>query len=685
MNRNHSIESPSAFATGAKAVAVFAVTAAAITLGLMLARPEVLSQAYFWRNTLDTSTRVRLVAYPFAAAGAAATVAIVVWWWLARRRFNLTEQLLRLSLVVSPLAPLAMAPVFMSWSVWQDKDLPFLLLVLLEVLAFRATVTAALDARPLELFAFQRDPRDSAATSPQGWRSKLASHAWLIVVGAATLHYIVWFSYYTTIWHLSGRSGYDLAIEDNILWNIVHGGRFFHAAPTLGPTGSHFRRHATLIAYLLAPFYAIHQSSEMVLILQSALQGLAAIPLFLFARRRLGNAAAGIISVAYLFQPALQESNLFEAHYVKFGPLPFFTTLWLLDSQRSRAALIAACVTLGVREDVATWVVLLGLWGIFEDRSRRASVFITMFACVYVAVVKFVAMPALAGGQDELAFMYRELIPPGKESFAWAMVTVVSNPAYFMRSLLEMDKLVYFLQIMVPLAFIPLTRKVGWFALIPGAVYSLMETQYHALVDIHYQYSPHFLAFIFPAMVIALQGSGEESGTTGAGPRRLWSFNASSSCSISHAKRVGALAAICLGTLLCTYQYGPMLQQNNSRGGPIPYKFGWDEEGKARYRALVALKEILPPRAKVAASAFAVTQISSRPDGYSLSLSLYDADWILAPTARSEFLPDEHKRAVDVLQSGAFGVVAIHPPFFLAQRGHTTAHNSELLSMIGRY
>ena len=68
-----------------------------------------------------------------------------------------------------------------------------------------------------------------------------------------------------------------------------------------------------------------------------------------------------------------------------------------------------------------------------------------------------------------------------------------------------MDKLVYFLQIMVPLAFIPLSRKVGWFALIPGAVYSLMETQYHALVDIHYQYSPHFLAFLFPTLVSSLR------------------------------------------------------------------------------------------------------------------------------------------------------------------------------------
>ena len=45
----------------------------------------------------------------------------------------------------------------------------------------------------------------------------------------------------------------------------------------------------------------------------------------------------------------------------------------------------------------------------------------------------------------------------------------------------------------------------GFWGFGAGAVYSLMETQYHALVDIHYQYSPHFLAFLFPTLVLALQ------------------------------------------------------------------------------------------------------------------------------------------------------------------------------------
>jgi len=683
MTRLQSLEKLSPFSYGIRAVAVIASTVAATVLGLMLSTPAYQTHAFYWNNSIDTPSRLALVIVPFMSAGAAALVFAAVWWWFARKRWDYTESLYRVALTCAPIAPLAFAPTLLDWALWKDRDLTFLLLVLVVILAFRATLSAAARARLWELISARKE---SETLPARDWwtRLRIPRVTWALLVAAATLFYIVWFSYYTTIWHLSGRSGYDLAIEDNILWNIVHGGHFFHAAPTLGPTGSHFRRHATLVAYLLAPFYALHQSAEMVLILQSVLQGLAAVPLFLFARRRLGDAAGCLIAIVYLFQPALQESNLFEAHYVKFGPLPFFTTLWLLDSGRSRWALAAACVTLGVREDVATWVVLLGAWGVFMDRSRRTSAFITALACLYVAVVKFVIMPSLAGGQDELAFMYRELIPEGKESFAWAMVTVFSNPAYFARSLLEMEKLIYFLQLIVPLAFIPLTRKIGWFALIPGMVYSLMETQYHALVDIHFQYSPHFLAFMFPAMVFALEAPKAIDAGAAWGPREaptpsfgVWRTY------LDAPARFGAFGALVLGTLICSYQYGPVFQQNTSRGGPIPYKFGWDKEGEQRYRAIQSLKAILPPNATVAASAFTVTQISARRNGYSLSLSLYDADWIIAPTRRGEFVGEERSRTVQALRSNTFGVVAISEPFFLARRGASTEKNAQVLSKIG--
>ena len=484
---------------------------------------------------------------------------------------------------------------------------------------------------------------------------------------------------------MSVRSGYDLAIQDNILWNLLHGGPFFKAAPTLGPTGSHFGRHATLVSYLLLPFYAVHPSAATLLVLQSVLMGGAAVPLYLFARRQVGAACGAVVAFAYLLHPALQQSNLFEFHYVKLG-LPFFyTTLWLLDAGRHRWALVAAGLTLLVREDVATWVVLLGLWGLMSGRSPRTGLLMAAVGGLYVAVVKFVVMPAMASGGDELVFMYQGLLPPGKSSFAWVMATVIANPAFALKSLLEVDKLVYVLQLLVPLALVPLRRSVGWLALLPGAVYCLLSTRYRPLIDIHYQYSAHILAFVFPALALALSAKDRRGPATSEVPAGDENGDPDSDAAVTRrdqlAVRRGAVAALLAGTLLTSYQYGAMLQQHTSRGGPIPYRFGWDEEGRARRQALTALMGVLPPRARVTASAFLVPQISSRPDGYSLSLGIYDAEWLLAPTVPREYVGKELERTRQALSSG-WGVVAVEEPFFVARKGHSPELNSRVLSAL---
>ena len=58
---------------------------------------------------------------------------------------------------------------------------------------------------------------------------------------------------------------------------------FLKSSPATGPEGTHFVRHATLIAYVFAPIYALAQRAETLLVLQATLLGSAVIPLFAFA------------------------------------------------------------------------------------------------------------------------------------------------------------------------------------------------------------------------------------------------------------------------------------------------------------------------------------------------------------------------------------------------------------------
>src|SRR5262249_4767805 len=145
---------------------------------------------------------------------------------------------------------------------------------------------------------------------------RVVARAPFALVCAGAVAYTAHFAYYTIAWHYSVRSGYDLALENNLVWNLIHGNQFFKSSPLVGPVGSHFGYHATLLAFVMAPFYALYARPEALLFLQSALLGFAAIPLYLYSRLYLGAAAACIVALLYLLCPGVHGANLYEFHYL---------------------------------------------------------------------------------------------------------------------------------------------------------------------------------------------------------------------------------------------------------------------------------------------------------------------------------------------------------------------------------
>jgi hypothetical protein len=103
-------------------------------------------------------------------------------------------------------------------------------------------------------------------------------------------------------------------------------------------------------------------------------------------------------------------------------------------------------------------------------------------------------------------------------------------------------------------------------------------------------------------------------------------------------------------------------------------------DDQKRRHALDALVRQLPPNAKVASSDFALPQVSSRADAYSLAQSPFDAEYLLFPSEAVDLMGAERPRATELLSSGAYGVVSVQPPFVLARRGHPTDKNAALLS-----
>jgi hypothetical protein len=138
------------------------------------------------------------------------------------------------------------------------------------------------------------------------------------------------------------------------------------------------------------------------------------------------------------------------------------------------------------------------------------------------------------------------------------------------------------------------------------------------------------------------------------------------------------LLTACFTTLVTSYQYGAILQQNTVNGGFGRYKFRYTAEDKKRYTNVRKLVAMVPPLAKVTSSEYIVPHISQRPDSYTLRNGLFDAEYLMFEVPVRD---DERGFVKDALKS-SFGVVAVAEPFVLAKRGHDKAENQQVLKKL---
>jgi uncharacterized membrane protein len=273
-------------------------------------------------------------------------------------------------------------------------------------------------------------------------------------------------------------------------------------------------------------------------------------------------------------------------------------------------------------------------------------------------------MPRMLQGASAFTWMYHDLVPPGEDSFGGVLKTVIGNPAFTLNTLIDRDKLIYLLQLFVPLAFLPLRRPIGLLFCLPGFFFTLLSSNYLPLIQTSFQYTADWTMYLFIALVANLEWTGKPrhpGDTAGPARQKAWLF------------------AVAVGTLVCTYQFGAILQQNTVRGGFGLYNFATTPADLARRKALRELIAQVPKNAKIVASEMLVPQISNRPDAYTLRFGLWDAEYLLfwAPLGGNE-----QTNAGIALKDGTFGVVDVREGFVLAKRGWRTDKNASIMSQV---
>lgn len=393
-------------------------------------------------------------------------------------------------------------------------------------------------------------------------------------------------------WHFKS-SGYDLGIFDQAVW---HYSRFEQPTNTFSGHTHILAEHFHPILMLLAPLYWPFPRAETLLVVQSMLLAASIIPVFVAARRRVGERNGLLLAAAYGLFWGIQAAAAFDFHEFAFAPLLVATAILGLETRRSVLLWPAALLLLAVREDLAPLVVAFGLW-LVAQRERGQGLLLAGIGVGAFALIIRVVMPAFsdhgvyqfsgaysAFGDDPLSIAGGILRHPGR-----FVSTLVSPPV-------KLRTLFYWL---APFLFLPLVSPLVLLSV------PLVLERFLSSSENHWVPAFHYTAPMAPILALAAaQGLARV-------PERWRSLTAGGML---------VLCAVLPGKL-------PLWRLTS------PGYYRLSETERIGYRALATI----PPEASVVAQDAIASHLSQRDRIFTLRPGAPEAEYVIASRGVSEW------------------------------------------------
>jgi uncharacterized membrane protein len=306
--------------------------------------------------------------------------------------------------------------------------------------------------------------------------------------------------------HRALRTGYDLGIYDQVVWNLAHLRPFL--TTLVYETGGYYD-HLEPILILIAPLYWLVPNVNVLLVLQAVMLALGSLPIYLYAYRRTlqigwrGTLAPLVVAFAYLAYPALHSANLNDFHEVALLPPLLGFALYGLLSGRPRVMLIFLALCLLVKEDFAVTALAFSIYIILLRPAgfrRRDGLLMAGAVLIWVVLVLQILYPAVTNGMAypfvDRRYSWLGTTPTG------ALQGLLTHPQTAIAHIFQPPKLVFLFRLFAPLLFLPV---LGWPVIglaLPVLTY-LMMSDYQPQWSVQSYYNPPLLPILFFAAIEA--------------------------------------------------------------------------------------------------------------------------------------------------------------------------------------
>jgi len=323
--------------------------------------------------------------------------------------------------------------------------------------------------------------------------------------------------------------------------------------------------------------------------------------------------------------------------------MPMLWLLYLLTTGRLRAFFVLLPFVLLIREDASLLVACLAFTAVLtgERRLVRAGWITIGVAALYFILIKIFIMGAAdpLGGNYGFGWYYKDMTA-GK-SLGGILLSLVTNPTFAIDFALRETKVIYLLQLLLPLAFLPLFGKPWRFAAAFGLFYILLASR-GPVFSIHFQYSVVLFPVLFALTPIAVRRL-RESGL----PERI---------GLARAQLVAVLLACVLASsLLMSWKFGGAVPNTSFRGGwaRIPHSLTVEQE--MRYQEFRKFIEQIPADASITATSRIAPHVSNRAEIWSYT-DKKQSEYLMLDTRDMKGWPRKHH--ADRLAAGKLELIA---------------------------
>ncbi|MBQ9608591.1 MAG: DUF2079 domain-containing protein [Lachnospiraceae bacterium] len=257
---------------------------------------------------------------------------------------------------------------------------------------------------------------------------------------------------------------------------------------------SHFYIHSSYILYILVPIYKLFPYVKTLIVSQVVITLSGIIPLFLIAKNRKFNGIQLIlISIIFLFSNGILAPCYYDFHENAFLPPLLLWCFYSIERKKYTLFYIMSFLVCIVKEDAPLYIFFISLYLFFEDKEKT-RVYALLASIISIVYLLFITNWLTQNGDGSIMTFTRfeNLIYDENSSLINIIINTISNPAHFISLFLNENTLEFFIDIFLPLLFIPFfTKKFHrYILLLPFLIMHLIiGSGYYYAAELGYQYS----------------------------------------------------------------------------------------------------------------------------------------------------------------------------------------------------